>query len=149
MLCFDLSGITMMGRAAFLLVYAAVNAGHLLALNQTEANATIVCLSLLTCLAVFDILGVDTYQQQPAAIAALVLIVAVSFVVEWVYRRLTGRRIKTERRYGKKRHPRWVKPRELEHRRDTGLGVQSQHFSKLLILLARRRSATYSMNSYT
>ena len=46
MLCFDLSGIAMMGSAAFLLVYAAVNAGHLLVLKQTGANATIVWLSL-------------------------------------------------------------------------------------------------------
>ncbi len=34
-LCFDLSGIAMMGSAAFLLVYAAVNAGHLRVLKQT------------------------------------------------------------------------------------------------------------------
>ena len=32
----------------------------------------IVWLSLLTCLAMFAMLGVYTYQQQPAAIAALV-----------------------------------------------------------------------------
>src|SRR5262245_12889641 len=35
MLIFDLSGIAMMGSAAFLLIYAAVNAGHLKVLNQT------------------------------------------------------------------------------------------------------------------
>lgn len=93
MLCFDLSGIAMMGSAAFLLVYAAVNGGHLLVLKQTGANAVIVWLSLLTCLAMFAILGVYTYQQQPAAIAALVLIAAASFVAEWLYRRWTGRRI--------------------------------------------------------
>ena len=95
MLCFDLSGIAMMGSAAFLLVYAAVNAGHLLVLKQTGANATIVWLSLVTCLAMFAILGVYTYQQQPAAIAALILIAAASFIVEWAYRRWTGRVIKT------------------------------------------------------
>ena len=94
MLCFDLSGIAMMGSAAFLLVYAAVNAGHLLVLKQTGANATIVWLSLLTCLAMFAILSVYTYQQQPAAIAALVFIAAASFVMEWLYRSWTGRRIK-------------------------------------------------------
>jgi len=94
MLCFDLSGIAMMGSAAFLLIYAAVNAGHLLVLKQTGASAAIVWLSLLTCLAMFAILGVYTFQQQPAAIAALVLIAAASFVVEWAYRRWTGRRIK-------------------------------------------------------
>jgi amino acid transporter len=94
MLFFDLSGIAMMGSAAFLLIYAAVNGGHLLVLKQTGANALIVWLSLLTCLAMFAILGVYTYQQQPAAIGALVLIAAASFAAEWLYRRWTGRTIK-------------------------------------------------------
>src|SRR3954466_1908021 len=35
MLCFDLAGIAMMGSAAFLLIYAAVNAGHLKVLQAT------------------------------------------------------------------------------------------------------------------
>ena len=91
---FDLSGIAMMGSAAFLLVYAAVNAGHLRVLSQTGASAVIVWLSLLTCLAMFAILFVYTYQQQPAAIAALAIIAAASFAAEWAYRRWTGRTIK-------------------------------------------------------
>src|SRR6266516_5300814 len=93
MLIFDLSGIAMMGSAAFLLIYAAVNAGHLKVLNQTGASAIVVWLSLLTCLAMFAILCVYTYQEQPRAIAALILIAAASFAGEWVYRRWTGRRI--------------------------------------------------------
>jgi amino acid transporter len=96
MLIFDLSGIAMMGSAAFLLIYAAVNAGHLKVLNQTGASAIVVWLSLLTCLAMFAILCVYTYQEQPRAIAALILIAAASFAGEWAYRRWTGRRI-TER----------------------------------------------------
>jgi amino acid transporter len=95
MLCFDLSGIAMMGSAAFLLVYAAVNAGHLRVLTATGANAAIVWLSLITCLVMFAILSVYTYQQQPAALVALVLIAAASFAAEWLYRSWTGRRIKT------------------------------------------------------
>lgn len=94
MLCFDLSGIAMMGSAAFLLLYAAVNAGHLLVLKQTGASALIVWLSLLTCLAMFAVLAVYTYQQQPAALVALVLIAAVSFAAEYAYRRVTGRGLK-------------------------------------------------------
>ena len=94
-LAFDLSGIAMMGSAAFLLVYAAVNAGHLRVLKQTGANAVIVWLSLLTCLAMFGVLGQYTYEQQPAAIAALVVIAVASFAAEWAYRRVTGRTIKT------------------------------------------------------
>ncbi len=96
MLIFDLSGIAMMGSAAFLLIYAAVNAGHLRVLDQTGANAIIVWLSLLTCLAMFAVLCVYTYQEQPRAIAALIVIAAASFAAEWAYRRWTGRRI-TER----------------------------------------------------
>jgi amino acid transporter len=96
MLIFDLSGIAMMGSAAFLLIYAAVNAGHLRVLDQTGANAIIVWLSLLTCLAMFAVLCVYTYQEQPRAIATLILIAAASFAAEWAYRRWTGRRI-TER----------------------------------------------------
>ncbi len=93
-LFFDLSGIAMMGSAAFLLVYAAVNAGHLRVLDQTGASAIIVWLSLITCLVMFAILGVYTYQQQPAAIAALVIIAAASFAAEALYRHWTGRVIK-------------------------------------------------------
>src|SRR4029079_5087161 len=94
MLFFDLAALDILGRAAFLLIYGAVNGGHLLVLKQTGANATIVWLSLLTCLAMFAILGVYTYQQQPAAIAALVLIAAASFAAEWLYRRWTGPTLK-------------------------------------------------------
>ncbi len=94
MLFFDLSGIAMMGSAAFLLLYAAVNGGHLLVLKQTGAKAVIVWLSLLTCLAMFAVLAVYTYEQQPAAMVALVLIGAGSFAAEWIYRRWTGRSIK-------------------------------------------------------
>jgi len=93
-LLFDLSGIAMMGSAAFLLIYAAVNAGHLNVLRATGATAVIVWLSLLTCLAMFAVLCVYTYQQQPAALVALVLIAAASFAAEWLYRHWTGRTLK-------------------------------------------------------
>src|SRR5262249_11554809 len=94
-LVFDLSGIAMMGSAAFLLVYAAVNAGHLRVLRETGANAVIVWASLTTCLVMFAILAVYTWRQRPAAIAAIVIIAAAAFAAEWAYRRWTGRRIKT------------------------------------------------------
>lgn len=97
-LAFDLSGIAMMGSAAFLLVYSLVNAGHLRVLKQTGANAIVVWLSLLTGLAVFGTLAVYTWQQQPAAIVALGAILVLSFVGEAVYRKTTGRTIRLENR---------------------------------------------------
>jgi amino acid transporter len=91
MLSFDLSGIAMMGSAAFLLIYAAVNAGHLKVLKQTGASAPLVWLSLLTCLAMFVVLCAYIAREQPRALAALVAIAAASFLAEWAYRRFTGR----------------------------------------------------------
>src|SRR5262249_51370330 len=93
-LCFDLSGIAMMGSAAFLLVYAGVNAAHLRVLAQTKASAPIVWLSLATCLAMFAVPAAYIWQQQPAALAALVICAAGSFAAEWAYRRWTGRTLK-------------------------------------------------------
>jgi amino acid transporter len=92
-LAFDLSGIAMMGSAAFLVIYAVVNAGHLRVVNQTGAHASIVWLSLITCLIVFVMLAIYTFRQQPAAIAALVIVAVASFVVEALYRKLAVRRI--------------------------------------------------------
>jgi amino acid transporter len=95
-LAFDLSGIAMMGSAAFLLVYAVVNAGHLRVRTQTGANAVIVILSLVSCLAIFVMLAIYTYQQQPLAIAALLIIAALSFLAEAIYRGMTGRTIRLD-----------------------------------------------------
>jgi amino acid transporter len=92
-LSFDLSGIAMMGSAAFLLIYAAVNAGHLKVLSETGASALLVWLSLLTCLAMFAVLCAYIYAEQPRALAALAIIAAAAFAAEWAYRRWTGRRI--------------------------------------------------------
>jgi amino acid transporter len=93
-LAFDLSGIAMMGSAAFLLVYAAVNAAHLRVLDATGARPFAVWLSLIACLVMFVVLAVYTWRQQPAALVALVAIAAASFIAEWAYRRLTGRTIR-------------------------------------------------------
>jgi hypothetical protein len=96
MLLFDLSGIAMMGSAAFLLIYAAVNAGHLRLAGQTGASPVVIWLSLVTCLAMLAVLVVYTYQQQPHAITAIVVFAVASFAAEWGYRRWTGRTIKTQ-----------------------------------------------------
>src|SRR6266481_3291569 len=93
MLSFDLSGIAMMVSAAFLLIYAAVNAGHLKVLSETGASALLVWLSLLTCIGMFAVLCAYIYAEQPRALAALIIIAAAAFAAEWAYRRWTGRRI--------------------------------------------------------
>jgi hypothetical protein len=45
---------------------------------------------------VFVPLAIYTYHQQPAAIWALAIVAAASFVIEAVYRKLTGRTIRLD-----------------------------------------------------
>ena len=55
-LCFDLSGVAMMGSGAFLLIYAGVNAAHLRVIAETGARNWLIWLALVTCLAMFGVL---------------------------------------------------------------------------------------------
>ena len=85
----------MMGSAAFLLVYAAVNAGHLRVLEQTGANA-------IDRLAVAADLPGDVRDPRPSTPTSSsrrrssrwCSSRAASFAAEWGYRKVTGRRIK-------------------------------------------------------
>jgi amino acid transporter len=85
-LFFDLSGIAMMGSGAFLLIYAAVNAGHLKILDKTGAKKSIVLFSLILCLMMFFILEIYTYQQSPFAVYTMVFLLIGSFIAEKIYR---------------------------------------------------------------
>lgn len=91
-LAFDLGPIAMMASAAFLIVYAAVNAAHLRVLHETGAKRTIVLASLLACLVMFVLLMIYIIDNAPAAswVTLLATLVA-AFAIETVYRKRTGR----------------------------------------------------------
>src|SRR5215203_4037918 len=90
---FDLGPIAMMGSAAFLIVYAAVSFGHLRVHRETGARPSILWASLITLLIMFVLLVIYILRNQPAAALALVVTLAVSALIEWSYRRWTGRRL--------------------------------------------------------
>ena len=90
---FDLGPIAMMGSAAFLNVYAAVSLGHLRVHRQTGAKPAIIWASLITLLAMFVLLMIYIMSNQPAAALALIVTLVVSALIEWAYRRWTGRRL--------------------------------------------------------
>lgn len=83
---FDLAGVAMMGSGAFLLIYAAVNAGHLKIIDQTGANKWIVLMSLLLCLGMFAILEYYTFIHQPLAVYVMLGLLMGSVGVMWVRR---------------------------------------------------------------
>lgn len=87
-LFFNLAGIALMGSGAFLLVYAAVNAGHLKIITQTGAKKSIVWIALILCLALFILLEIYTYKQSPAAVYTMILLLIGSFIAEKIYRKL-------------------------------------------------------------
>jgi amino acid transporter len=83
-LFFNLAGVAMMGSGAFLLIYAAVNAGHLNILHKTGANKWIIILSLLLCLGMFGILEYYTYMHSPAAVYTMIFLLLASFVITFL-----------------------------------------------------------------
>lgn len=94
-LFFDLSGVAMMGSGAFLMIYAAVNAAHLKLIPETGANRSIVWMSMITCLLMAGILGIYIYQNSKTAFVTMFLLIPVCLAVEWVYRTVSGRSLKT------------------------------------------------------
>ena len=90
-LFFDLAGIAMMGSGAFLLVYAAVNAGHLRILKQTGAKRWIVVTSLVLCLIMFVILEIYTYRKAPEAVYTMIALLIASFSAEAVWQKFRKR----------------------------------------------------------
>jgi len=98
---FDLSGVAMMGSGAFLLLYAAVNAGHLRIIKKTGANKILVSIALILCLTMFVILEIYTYEKSPFAFYFMLVLLVGSFVVEKIYRiylKKVKKRERSERR---------------------------------------------------
>jgi amino acid transporter len=88
---FPLSAVAYMGSAAFLLVYSAVNIGHLRIREQTGAKAWPVMASALTCLSLLMVLVYHMITTAPSSAIALVVTLAGSFLFEVAYRLSTGR----------------------------------------------------------
>ncbi|MDP1601743.1 MAG: APC family permease [Legionella sp.] len=84
-LFFDLAGIAMMGSGAFLLIYAAVHAGHLRITNQTGARPFLLWIALLLCLIMFVILEIYTFNQAPEAVYTMTGLLVISFFLEKWY----------------------------------------------------------------
>jgi amino acid transporter len=76
---FDLEGIAIMGSAAFLVVYGAVNASHLRLLDETGARRSAVAGGLLGCIVVLGLLLTYLAKERPPALGALAALLIVGF----------------------------------------------------------------------
>ncbi|MDD5339053.1 MAG: APC family permease [Dehalococcoidales bacterium] len=91
---FDLSRISMMGSSGFLLIFAAVNAANYKLAPKTGANRWVALVGTIACAAAFAALIIQRGMTAPSELLVLVVMVAVSFIIEVVYRRIKGRTIK-------------------------------------------------------
>jgi amino acid transporter len=90
-LLFPLQSVAMMGSAAFLLVYTAVNLGHYRIRDRTGARGWIIVTSVVLCLTLFVVLSIYIVRHEPTAFIALVVALALSAAFEIAYRRIRGR----------------------------------------------------------
>jgi amino acid transporter len=91
---FDLSRISMMGSSGFLLIFAAVNLANYRLAVKKGSRSWLSLAGGFICLAALVALIVQRATTSPSELLVLVIMVAVSFAIEVVYRRSTGRTIR-------------------------------------------------------
>ena len=88
----NLSSISTIGSAGFLLIFAAVNGANALMYKKTNSNRYISIVGVLVCLSALFALIWQTAVTQAADIWFLIAIIAISFVIELIYRATKTRR---------------------------------------------------------
>lgn len=98
----DLSSISTMGSAGFLLIFAGVNAANVRLAAETGAHRGLGILGVCACLAALAALLWQTLAAEPARLWVLALLVGLAVGIEGSYRGLTGRaiRVSPDRRRG-------------------------------------------------
>ena len=97
---FDLTSISLMGSSGFLLIFAAVNGANARLAGNNRFRRTISLIGLAICLAALATLIVRRAMTSPGEILVLVIMVAVSFLIEIIYRRATKRTLKPDHKSG-------------------------------------------------
>jgi amino acid transporter len=95
---FDLSSISTMGSAGFLLIFAAVNASNVKLSANTGSRRWIAVLGVIICLLALGALIVQRALTSAGQLWVLGIMVGLAFLIEAVYRKSTGRVIRTHLR---------------------------------------------------
>ncbi len=92
---FQLGSIAMLGSASLLIIYVAVNIAHIKVIKETKANLLIIILSILTSIIFLGVLIYYEYLNSPITLLTLIIVLISSFIIEWLYRKYTTRKIRT------------------------------------------------------
>ncbi len=93
----DLSSISTMGSAGFLLIFAAVNWANVRMAKDTGSIWLISALGTAACIGAFLALLWQTVGSSPQKILVLFAMIGLAFTVEVTYRKLRRRKIKCDR----------------------------------------------------
>jgi len=88
---FNLSSISMMGSAGFLVIFAAVNFANVKLHRQTGSKAWISAVGAAACLGALAVLLWHTAKTSPVNLLVLAAMAVLAFAVEAVYRMSRGR----------------------------------------------------------
>jgi amino acid transporter len=89
---FDLNKIASIGSAVALLVFSAVSVSHFRIFRETGANIVVLVVGLIATLGTFIVFCMTTLASEPATAIALVVIVALSVVVDFGWKAASRRR---------------------------------------------------------
>ncbi len=90
---FDLSSISIMGSAGFLIIFAAVNLCNLRLHKVTASNVYLCGLGILVCMGALIALVWQTTLSSSREIWVLAIMIVSALTIEAIYRRITGRTI--------------------------------------------------------
>jgi hypothetical protein len=90
----DLSSLSTMGSAGFLLIFAAVNGANVKLAGETQSRRWVSLIGVALCIAALATLLLQTALTAPGRIWILVLMITVAFATEFAFRLATGRTLK-------------------------------------------------------
>lgn len=89
----DLSSMSMMGSAGFLLIFAAVNGANVVLASKTRSKGWLSLIGVGLCLCALGALLWQTAKSSPAQLWVLLAMIGAAFVIELSFRFITGRTI--------------------------------------------------------
>jgi amino acid transporter len=90
----DLSSLSTMGSAGFLLIFAAVNAANAVLAGETGSRCWLSFGGALLCLVAFACLLWQTVMTDPGKLWILLIMISMAFFIELGYRLTTGRALR-------------------------------------------------------
>ncbi len=91
---FNLSSISLMGSAGFLLIFAAVNLANAKLRDHTKAKSWLSYVGTIACLGALGTLLWQRATTAPSELIIFVVLLALSITIEGIYRAATGRTIR-------------------------------------------------------